>query len=92
MNTLNMKEVYKTFYSTQRGCSELSEGSSFVAYNSAMSLIGDAFICDDKEQALIMLFNAKMAATKAFINKSEPEFNQSEKLTAALAKFRGGVQ
>lgn len=92
MNPLNLKDVYKTFHRSQRECRVRSKGNSYIAYSSAMNLIGDAFTSFDKEQALNTLFKAQMAANHALAMKARPDFVQSEKLTIALTKFRGGVQ
>ncbi|MGF1716979.1 hypothetical protein [Photobacterium chitinilyticum] len=84
------KKLYKLFYQAERAVGSTRRTSGWKVLDFALDAIRVAYRYEHSQKvSLSDLFEAQAAANNVIMNKRKPDFSQSEKLAAALAKFRG---
>ncbi|GAB3531847.1 hypothetical protein [Photobacterium alginatilyticum] len=83
---VSQKGLFKYAYRAERAASNDRASSAHTALFLGINF---AYAEAMPELMLTRLFKAIGSANKVAINKRKPDFEQSEKLTAALEKFHG---
>jgi len=82
----SQKALFKLAYRAERSA---RSGRALSAHTAMFLGINSAYSEAKPERMMTRLFKAIGSANEVTINKIKPDFPQSEKLAAALAKFRG---